>query len=98
MTSKAHIAVDGLFSGPEQSEGDEATQQMRTLIERHGGVFLTRADGDSVDALVRSIDARRTKDVENAGRAAWTDAPVWWTLALAVLVGAWLLVAWRLRR
>lgn len=98
MTSKAHIAVDGLFSGPAQSEGDEATTRMRTLIERHGGVFLTQSNGDSVDALVRSIDARRTKDVEEAGRAAWTDAPGWWTLALAVLAGAWLLVAWRLAR
>lgn len=98
MTSKAGITVDGLFSGPKESEGDEQTARMRTLIEQHGGVFLTQSNGDSVDGLVRSIDERQTKDVDTDDRAAWTDAPGWWTLALAVLVGAWLLVAWRLRR
>ena len=98
LTSKAGITVDGLFSGPSQSDHDEATEQMRTLIEQHHGTFLLQSDGDSVADLVRAIDRRQISAVDEASQADWTDAPGWWTLAIAVLLAGWLIVAWRLRR
>ena len=63
LTSKAGITVDGLFSGPSQSDHDEATEQMRTLIEQHHGTFLLQSDGDSVADLVRAIDRRQISAV-----------------------------------
>ena len=98
LTSKAGITVDGLFSGPSQSDHDEATEQMRTLIEQHHGTFLLQSDGDSVADLVRAIDRRQISAVDEASQADWTDAPGWWTLAIAVLLAGWLIVAWRLKR
>lgn len=97
LTSQAGITVDGLYSGPTQSEGDEATTQMKSLIEEHGGIFLTQSNGQSVQELVRSIDERRAHETEQHDRASYTDAPGWFTLAIAVLALAWLACAWRVR-
>lgn len=98
LTSGAGIKVDGLYSGPRSSEGDNATVDMRKNIESHGGVFLSRTDGASVEELVRQIEQRRDAENHENTRAALTDAPGWWTLALAVLVALWLALTWRLRR
>ncbi|MCH9275329.1 VWA domain-containing protein [Bifidobacterium amazonense] len=94
----AGITVDGLFSGPKASESESTTTDMKKLIESHDGIFLTQSNGASVNELVRSIDQRRTAHSERSSKASVTDAPGWWTLALAVAVAAWLAVAWRLRR
>lgn len=97
LTSQAGITVDGLYSGPVQGESDEATVQMRTLIEEHGGIFLLQSDGTSVQDLVRSIDERQTR-IQDTQQADWVDAPGWWTLAVAVLLLAALACGWRVRR
>lgn len=98
LASDAGISVDGLFSGPSESLQDEATGDMRTAIESHGGIFLTRSSGSSVDELVRQIDSRRANTEQDVKQAAVVDAPGWWTLALAVAACGWLLISWRLRR
>ena len=98
LTSRAGIAVDGLYSGPPDSEHDDEARQMSGLIEDHGGAFLTRSDGGSVDELVRSIDERRRAQDSPSSPAALTDAPGWWTLALAAAVTLMLTMVWRLRR
>lgn len=98
LTSQAGISVDGLFSGPTQSENDQQTQEMKQLIEEHHGVFLTQSNGASVEELVRSIDEQQMREEHQAHQAALSDAPGWWTLAIAILVIGWFLIAWRLRR
>lgn len=98
LTDAAGIDVDGLYSGPQESEGDDEAVGMRTLIESRGGVFLTQTDDASVEDLVREINRRQAAEDEGAAQSALVDAPGWWTLALAVAVAAWLVVAWRLRR
>ncbi|MBW3091565.1 VWA domain-containing protein [Bifidobacterium sp. 82T10] len=94
----AGITVDGLFSGPKASESESTTTDMKKLIESHDGIFLTQSNGASVNDLVRSIDQRRTTHTETTSKASVSDAPGWWTLALAVVAVAWLAVTWRLRR
>lgn len=98
LTSEAKITVDGLFSGPKQSEGDETTSAFKSEIEAHGGVFLTQSGGSSVAELVKQIDSRRSHENAANSKASLVDAPGWWTLALAVLTIIWLALAWRLRR
>ncbi|MCI1219979.1 MAG: VWA domain-containing protein [Bifidobacterium sp.] len=98
LASQAHISVDGLYSGPTTSEGDGATTQMRTLIQSHGGSFVTQHDNRSVNDLVRDIETRQHASVQSDARAAVIDTPGWWALALAVLTALWLSLAWRLRR
>lgn len=98
LTSAVGIGVDGLYSGPRESEDSDESSDMRSLIESHDGVFLTRSNGGSVNELVRRIDRRRSAQNEENTRSALVDAPGWWTLALAVAAGAWLVVSWRLRR
>ncbi|MDN6026045.1 MAG: VWA domain-containing protein [Bifidobacterium mongoliense] len=98
LTRGAKITVDGLFSGPRQSEGDDTTTQMRTAIESHGGVFHTRTSSDSVDALVRDIERRRDAQNRRRHQTAVIDAPFWWMLALATLAAVWRVMTWRLRR
>lgn len=90
--------MDGLFSGPKQSEGDETTSAFKSEIEAHGGVFLTQSGGSSVAELVKQIDSRRSHENAANSKASLVDAPGWWTLALAVLTIIWLALAWRLRR
>lgn len=98
LTSRADITVDGLFSGAQTTEGNATTTEMRTLIESHDGVFMTRAGGESVGELVRDIDSRRLADSQANSQAAVVDTPGWWTLALALVVILWLATVWRLRR
>ncbi|KAB8295620.1 VWA domain-containing protein [Bifidobacterium avesanii] len=98
LTHEVGITVDGLFSGPQQSESDQATQEMKTLIESHGGVFLTQRNGDSVNALVREIESRRAAEADQPERSSLVDAPGWFSLALAVLFLCYLTVVWRLKR
>jgi hypothetical protein len=98
LTAKAQIGVDGLYAGPKASEQDESAVQMKSLIESHGGTFITQRDGSSVNDLVRDIERRKDAADHVNSRAAIIDAPGWWTLALAVLLAAWLALAWRLRR
>lgn len=43
MAEASHISVDGLFSGPRQSEGDATTTEMKQQIESRGGTFLTQS-------------------------------------------------------
>ena len=98
LTEQAGITVDGLFSGPKSSEGEATTTDMKDQIESHGGVFLTQSNGASVNELVREINTRRTAVSQQDSHAAVIDAPGWWALALALIVAAWLIGAWRLRR
>lgn len=98
LTSQASISVDGLFSGPEASEGEETTKAMQRSIEAHGGMFVPRSQSRSVEQLVRDIDRRRQAEDQSGEQAAMVDAPGWWTLALAVLTAGAVLTAWRLRR
>lgn len=98
LTSKANITVDGLFSGPEASEQESATTDMRKLIEAHHGTFLTQSNGTSVNELVRDINTRRNKESQASSKASMVDDPAWWVLALAVIVTIWLLLVWRLKR
>lgn len=98
LTEQAGITVDGLFSGPKSSEGEATTTDMKDQIESHGGVFLTQSNGSSVNELVREINTRRNAASQQDSHAAVIDAPGWWALALALIVAAWLIGAWRLRR
>lgn len=98
LTKQAQITVDGLFSGPKQSEADETTQKFKSAIEAHHGVFLTQSNGASVSSLVKEIESRRNHENESSNKAAMVDAPGWWTLALAIVLMVWLALAWRLRR
>ena len=96
LAAAAGIAVDGLYSGPEQGTEDESTKQMQQLIEAHGGVFLRRQDGNSINALVRQIEYRHGAEPRQQEQSSLVDAPGWWTLALAL--SGYLLLAWRLKR
>ncbi|MDU2422289.1 MAG: VWA domain-containing protein [Bifidobacterium scardovii] len=98
LTEQAGITVDGLFSGPKSSEGEATTTDMKDQIESHGGVFLTQSNGASVNELVREINTQRNAVSQQDSHAAVIDAPGWWALALALIVAAWLIGAWRLRR
>lgn len=98
LTSQAKISVDGLFSGPKQSESDQTTKDFKSAIETRHGVFLTQSDGASVSSLVKEIESRRSHESQARNKAAITDAPGWWTLALAIVLVVWLALTWRLRR
>ena len=94
----SHISVDGLFSGPRQSEGDATTTEMKQQIESRGGTFLTQSGSSDINELVRQIDSRRTSESRRSSQAALIDAPGWWTLMLVMLLAIWMILAWRLRR
>ena len=98
LTQQARISVDGLFSGPKQSESDQTTKDFKSAIETRHGVFLTQSDGASVSSLVKEIESRRNHESQARNKAAITDAPGWWTFALAVVLMVWLALTWRLRR
>ena len=98
LTRSADISVDGLYSGPVQSIGDAASTEMQSLIESHGGVFLAQRTGESVSALVRQIESRRTEQSQQDNRSSLVDIAAWPTLILAVVFGGYLVVVWRLRR
>lgn len=98
LTRDADITVDGFYSGPANSEGERTTTDMRAQIESHGGLFTPRSNTRSVEELVRDIDSRRQAESEHDQQAAVTDTPGWLTLALAILVAAFLVTVWRLRR
>ena len=98
LTKQAEITVDGLFSGPQQSESEQTTSQFKSEIESHDGVFLTQSNGASVSELVKQIESRRSQENASSSKAAMSDAPGWWTLALAVVMVFWLILAWRLKR
>ena len=98
LTSAAGIAVDGLYSGPDQGTEAESTRQMQRLIEARGGIFLRRQDGNSINALVRRIEHRHGADPRQQEQSSLVDAPGWWTLALALALSGYLLLAWRLKR
>ena len=91
LTAAVGIGVDGLYSGPRESEDGAESSDMRTLVESHGGVFLTQSSGDSVNDLVRRIDgatsrmsirARRWWMRPVGGRWRWPSprAHGWWCL------------------
>ncbi|RBP99943.1 vWA domain-containing protein [Bifidobacterium xylocopae] len=98
LTRSAGIGVDGLYSGPKQSADDPATRQMRSLIEAQGGAFLLQGSADSIASLVDRIERRHGGDQQAVKRSSLVDAPRWWTLALSLTLGAYLLLVWRLKR
>ncbi|PLS25472.1 VWA domain-containing protein [Bifidobacterium imperatoris] len=98
LTQQTKISVDGLYSGPQSSENDQATLDMKSAIESHGGVFLTQSNGQSVNELVKDIQSRRDSESASKAKASMSDAPGWWTLALVVALIAAMACAWRLKR
>ncbi|WP_169240329.1 VWA domain-containing protein [Bifidobacterium olomucense] len=98
LTKQTQITVDGLYSGPKSSENDQATLEMQSAIESHGGIFLTQSSGASVNELIKDIQSRRDTDVENKAKSAMTDAPGLWVLALVIILALWIACAWRLKR
>ena len=77
-----------------QGGADETTQEFKSAIEAHHGVFLTQSNGASVSSLVKEIESRRNHENESSNKAAMVDAPGWWTLALAIVLMVWLALAW----
>ncbi|PWG59821.1 VWA domain-containing protein [Bifidobacterium catulorum] len=98
LTSGSSIVVDGLFSGPVESDGDATTTDMKRQIESHGGIFLTQGGGSSVTALVRTIDGQRSKDNERKTQSNLVDAPRYWVPAAVALFLGFVVVTERLRR
>ncbi|RBP98414.1 VWA domain-containing protein [Bifidobacterium aemilianum] len=98
LTSKARIGVDGLYSGPKQSQADQEAKEMKSLIEQHGGVFMTQADGPSIGELVSNIEQRKDAQIKEGNQAAMVDAPGWWVLVLVAALALWIPLTWRLRR
>ncbi|KAB7789087.1 vWA domain-containing protein [Bifidobacterium cebidarum] len=98
LTQQTKISVDGLYSGPKSNEGDQTTLDMKSAIESHGGVFLTQSNGQSVNELVKDIQSRRDAESSNKAKASMSDAPGWWTLALAVTLAVAMICVWRLKR
>ncbi|MBT1165863.1 VWA domain-containing protein [Bifidobacterium simiarum] len=98
LTSRSSITVDGLYSGAKETNGEATTQQMKTQIESHGGIFLTQSSGSTVGQLVRQIDSQRTRTNESGNQSNLVDAPQYWVPALVVLYVGFLIVAWRLQR
>ncbi|MFT9231513.1 MAG: VWA domain-containing protein, partial [Bifidobacterium sp.] len=98
LAKSAKINVDGLFAGPEESEGDATTIQMKNEIQSHGGIFLATSANAGVEDLVKQIESRRNGSEESDDQASIVDEPTWWVLALAVLFGGFMLTVWRLRR
>ncbi|MBT1176606.1 VWA domain-containing protein [Bifidobacterium callimiconis] len=98
LTEKSSIVVDGLYSGPTQSENDQTTTDMKTQIEAHNGIFLTQGSGSSVDALVRRIERQRETDNENRNQSNLVDAPQYWVPVALILFAAFVITAGRLRR
>ncbi|BDR52746.1 VWA domain-containing protein [Bombiscardovia nodaiensis] len=98
LTKQAGISVDGLYSGPQQSQQDDTTKQMRQLIEGQGGIFLLQDGSDSINSLVRQVEQRHAGADRGHQRSSLVDTPGWWALALCLLVGGYLLVVWRLKR
>jgi hypothetical protein len=98
LTEQTKITVDGLYSGPRSSEGDQTTADMKSAIESHGGIFLAQSNGATINELVRDIQSRRDSASDSTSKASMSDAPGLWTLALAVVIIIWIACAWRLRR
>lgn len=98
LTKQAGINVDGLYSGAPQSEHQATTTAMKELIERYGGLFLTRNRQDSVAALVQQVERRYRTIPNSIHQSALSDDPHLWTMLLIVCVGAWLITTWRLSR
>lgn len=98
LTTQTKISVDGLYSGPKSSENDQATLDMKSAIESHGGVFLTQSNGQSVNELVKDIQSRRDTESESKAKASMSDAPGWWTLAAVIALIVGIACAWRLKR
>ena len=97
LTKQAQITVDGLFSGPKQSEADETTQEFKSAIELIMGCFSpNRMEHPSLRWSRKSNLGGTMKTSRATSRH--VDAPGWWTLALAIVLMVWLALAWRLRR
>lgn len=98
LTGKTGIVVDGLYSGPRESEGDQTTQEMKKLIESHQGIFLIQQSGDSIASLVRQIEKRHGNSPDALERSSLVDAPGWWVLFIGLCLASYLLLVWRLKR
>ncbi|WEV66431.1 VWA domain-containing protein [Bifidobacterium sp. ESL0764] len=98
LTHKAGIVVDGLYAGPESSENDRTTIEMKRDITSHGGSYFSVHSGKPIENLVQTIEKRKNRDENRIRKAALVDAPGWWTLALALLAAVWISLAWRLKR
>ncbi|MFW0895590.1 vWA domain-containing protein [Gardnerella sp. Marseille-Q9179] len=98
LTKQAKITVDGLYSGAKQNENDDATLEMKQLIESHGGIFLSQRNSDSVINLVKEIEKRHTAIPQGAAQSAFSDDPGLWVLLTVFSVVIWLAIAKRMKR
>ncbi|OKY55826.1 vWA domain-containing protein [Gardnerella vaginalis] len=98
LTKRANIQVDGLYSGSTQSENENTTNQMRELIEKNGGIFLTQHNSDSVLALVRKIEQQHTIMQKDSTQSALSDDPSIATIFAVIFVTLWLISARRIKR
>lgn len=101
LTQQASIAVDGLYSGPAESSGEDTTQAMKRDIESHQGLFLTQDTGSdtsqSVSQLITQIQERRGY-ADTSTRADLVDRPQPVLVVLLILVVVLLTLEWRLRQ
>ncbi|NEG95606.1 VWA domain-containing protein [Bifidobacterium sp. SMB2] len=98
LTKRSGIVVDGLYSGPVSTNGEQTTLEMKSQIESHGGTFLTQGGDSSVSALVRTIENQRHADDEKRNQSNLVDAPQYWLPVIVVLFLGFLLTAGRLQR
>jgi Ca-activated chloride channel homolog len=98
LTSKANITVDGLYDGPAGGQQDKSTLDMRSEIEKHGGTYSSAHSGQSVDKMMRALEKRKSQQNEQVRLSSLIDAPGWFTLVAATLLGLWIALAWRIRR
>lgn len=86
------IRVDGLYTGDNESLDSATTAEFRQQVQWEGGTFLTRQNGQSVDDLVKSIEAQKIAEASKERMVNLSDQPDPWIIALGILLAAFFIM------
>lgn len=98
LTQLARIKVDGLYSGSQQSVNNPASLNMKSLIEKYGGAFLTLKSDNSIESLVKEIEKRHSGSDHTSTQSALSDDPGIWTILTILSFMIWLFAARSMKR
>lgn len=98
LTQLARIKVDGLYSGSQQSVNNPASLNMKSLIEKYGGAFLTLKSDNSIESLVKEIEKRHSGSDQTSTQSALSDDPGIWTILTILSFMIWLFAARSMKR
>ncbi|MDR1448007.1 MAG: VWA domain-containing protein [Candidatus Ancillula sp.] len=93
-----NATIYGIYSGPQNMEGEENEQEMKKVIQEHSGFYFFAKNPTTVPSIITDIGKSQRSELNPETKTTILDYPQLCLYALIFTFGGYLVIVWRLRQ